>query len=86
MGPSQCSGAVADGFALAHYFFLEAAADALGWAHVNVQTWLPMGLLGPIIILGAAANALGPAHCSCCCLFFCLCLLYVPQSLCSTHS
>ena len=35
------------------------AANALGWAHFNVQMQLPMALLGPIIFLGTDADALG---------------------------
>ena len=31
--------------------FPGAAADVLGWAHLNVQAWLPMASLGPLFFL-----------------------------------
>ena len=42
--------------------YLEAAANALIWAHFNVHVQLLIASLGPIISLRAVANTLGWAH------------------------
>ena len=47
----------ADGFTVP-IIFLGAAANALGWAHPNAQMHQSMALLGPMIFLGTAADAL----------------------------